>query len=120
VSDVTFPDDAVRCSVGDHLIQQDGDTWRVFGVEDYVALSRLVVLMRGDEPDELLPELPEGVGPAYPGPHLLLTAYATRFDSREAAEAALGDLGEAVERVCRALSEFPAATTTVVRAPTGP
>jgi hypothetical protein len=120
VPDVTFPEDAVRCSVGDHLIQHDGGTWRVYGVEDYVALSRLVVLMRGDEPDQLLPELPEGVGPAYPGPHLLLSAYPTRFDSREAAEAALGDLGEAMERVCRALSEFPAATTQVVRGATDP
>jgi hypothetical protein len=115
--DVTFPDDAVRCRVGDHLIQRDAEGWRVFRVQDYVALERLVVLLRDDVPDELLPELPEGVGPAYPGPHLLLLAYAARFESSEAAHAAIRDgaLGDAQERVCRALSEFPAATTDVAR-----
>jgi hypothetical protein len=118
VSGLTFTDGAVRCRVGDYLLQDAGDGWRVFRVQDYVALERLVVLLRDDEPDELIPELPEGVGPTYRGPHVLLAAYSERFSSREAAAAAVEDgaLGEALDGVCRPLAAFPAATTRVARA----
>ena len=91
----------------------------MFGVQDFVALGRLVWLSRGDEPVELIEELPDGVAPAYDGPHLLLTAYARRFDGREAALSAVagGQLGDGIPGVCRPLADFPAATTEVVPGP---
>lgn len=117
MSKLTFPPGAVRCLVGDHLIERTDDRWRVFRVDDYVAVERLLVLTRDGEPDELIAETPDGAAPRYAGPHLLLTAYSERFESSAAARAAITDqaLGEAQAGVCRALSEFPAATTEVVR-----
>jgi hypothetical protein len=118
VPEVTLPEGSVRCLAGDHLIERAGDRWRVFRVQDFVTVERLEVLMRDGEPEELVPEMPDGIGPAYRGPHLLLTAYAERFADRDAARAAITSeaLGEAQDRVCRALAEFPAETTDVVRA----
>ncbi len=114
---MTLPDDTVRCEAGDHLLQRAGGSWRVFLVQDYVALTRLVVLKRGDEPVGVIEEMPDAVPPRYTGVHLLLTTYQRDFESREAARAAIagGALGAAVENVCRALTDFPAATTEVVR-----
>ena len=108
-----FPDGAVRCEPGDHLLHEG----RLFEVRDIVALSRLVVLLRGDEPVDLVDELPDGRPPAYAGPHLLLRAYGGRFDDREAVSAAIAQraLGDGIEPVCRPLTDFPAATTDVVR-----
>ena len=76
-----------------------------------------MTLLRDDEPVELVDELPDGVAPAYEGPQLLLTAYARRFESPEAASAALaaGELGEGVPGVLRPLAGFPSASTLVLR-----
>jgi hypothetical protein len=111
-----LPDDTVRCQPGDHLLTQAGGGWVLSKVQDFVAVARLVWLMRGDEPVELIEELPDGVGPAYDGAHLLLTVYQQRFDTREAALAALanGQLGDGTSGVCRALVDFPAARTEVI------
>jgi hypothetical protein len=111
-----LPDDTVRCDVGDHLLQSNGDGWQVARVDDVVALTRLVVLKRGDEPVDVVFESPDSVDPAYPGPHLLITTYAQRFADAESAAAAIRDglLGNGVADVCRPLTAFPTATTTVV------
>jgi hypothetical protein len=113
-----LPEETVRCDVGDHLVRCEGDEWRVFHVEDYVALTRLVVLKRGDEPVDLTPELPDSVQPAYAGPRLMLTLYDERFADRADAVQAIADgtLGTAIGPVCRPLADFPAATTEIVRA----
>jgi hypothetical protein len=114
---MSFPDATVRCDVGDRLVQRADGGWRVFRVQDVVSLTRLVVLKRGDEPVDVVPEMPDSVDPAYSGTHLLLTAYEPRFDDREDALSAIADgtLGDGIDRVCRALAEFPVATTYVVR-----
>jgi hypothetical protein len=115
-----LPEETVRCDVGDHLVRAEGDDWQVLRVEDFVALTRLVVLKRGEEPVDLTPELPDSVSPAHEGPHLLLTLYERRFDDKSDAVQAIADgtLGSAVGAVgavCRPLTAFPAATTDVVR-----
>ena len=114
-----LPDDTVRCNVGDHLLQSTGDGWRVARVDDVVALTRLVVLTRGDEPVDLVSESPDSVDPAYPGPYLLLTTHAQLFADAESAAAAIRDgvLGNSVADVCRPLTAFPTATTKVVARP---
>ena len=117
---ITFPDGAVRCDVGDHLLEPSDGGWRAFLVEDFVALERLVVLRRDDDPVYLVPELPDGVAPLHGGAHVMLTAFERRFsdpgEARSAIEA--GALGDGVEHVCRPLAELQAATTEVVRGPT--
>jgi hypothetical protein len=114
---VKFPDGAVRCEPGDHLLHEG----RLFEVRDIVALSRLVVLLRGDEPVDLVGELPDGTPPAYAGPHLLLRVYERRFDDREAASTAIAQraFGDGTDPICRPLTDFPAATTDVIRADRG-
>lgn len=114
---MTLPDDTVRCDVGDHLLQRADGAWRAFRVADVVALTRLVVLKRGDEPVDLVEEMPDGVDSAYSGAHLLLTAYERRFDDREDVLSAIADgtLGDGIDCVCRALADFPVATTEVIR-----
>jgi len=114
---MTLPGDSVRCDVGDHLLRRADGGWHAYRVQDVVALTRLLVLKRGDEPVDVVPEMPDGVDPAYSGAHLLLTAYERRFDGREDALAAIAGqtLGDGVDRVCRGLAEFPVATTEVVR-----
>jgi hypothetical protein len=113
----SFPEDSVRCEVGDHLLQRWRGAWHAFLVEDVVSLTRLVVLKRGAEPVALVVEMPDSVDPAYNGAHLLLTAYERRFDDRDDALRAIagGTLGDGIDRVCRALAELPAATTEVIR-----
>jgi hypothetical protein len=119
---VKFPDGTVRCEAGDHLLRRADGGWQVYRVQDVVALTRLVVLKRGDEPVDLVPELPDSVNPAHDGPHLLLAAHERLFDDREDALSAIADrsLGDGVDGICRALAEFPVATTDVVRGQDSP
>jgi hypothetical protein len=120
MSNVTFklPSGAVNCRSGDYLLQQTGAyVWKVFRVQELIALSRLLPI-GGRDATEFLEERhamdsqkPLGMDEI----HVLLTVFAAAFNSEKAAIQAIDveTLGASVSLVCFDIRRFPADNTTI-------
>ncbi len=116
------PDDLPDCDVGDYLLRPDvHDRWKVFLIEDFVRLVRLLPLRLNGGP--LSGFIDEGItldsiSPAYCGQtHLLLTMFEADFASENEARRAVESkaLGRQLSGVVRPLGDFSKATSIVLR-----
>lgn len=119
---VSYPRDTPQCAAGDYLLFRAADgRWKVFRVEDFVRLARLLPLRPDggttaafiDEGTAL-----DSVAPAYGGgePYVLLTSFDGDFSSSDEAAHAVESaaLRIGATGLARRLGEFPAVVTVVV------
>jgi len=113
-----LPAGTVNCRSGDYLLKPAGEgVWKVFEVEAFVAISRLLPI--GDraatefleERHALDSERPMGMDEIY----ILATVFMESFGSQDAAVRAIesAQLPSAIPHVCVNIRKFPAAVTTV-------
>jgi hypothetical protein len=120
MSKVTFqlPSGAANCRSADYLIQRtEANVWKVFQVQELIALSRLLPI-GGRDATEFIEERhamdsakPLGMDEI----HLLLTVFAAAFTSEKEALRAIviQKLGASVSNVCFDLRRFRANDTTI-------